>query len=443
MLGYGAMAAGGVALAPLLAACGSSTSSAASSASKGASGPAASLSLLLDHSAVEVTRFEHVIKQFEAKYPNIHVNVANIATAATFYTKINTDGVAHTLPDVWYVRTLDPQYDGRKGWLTPLDSYMKKYGIASSDFWPALQSQITYKGNVVTLPWNLSDMVVFVNKTIFKEAGVPLPTGSWDWPEFEATAARIPVKKEGHGRQNRYGCVVTLYDWTTRGFLAGNGGELISKDFRTCVADSPQVIAFFQYVVDLVNKGLSPSVSAFPATFDPFAGGLAAMSVNGSWNIAQYATDIAGKFEWGIAPLPFGTTGKRGVSVAGGGFGVSAFSNHKEEAFLLADWLTNQNSEDYVVSKFLDSLPARMSAMPEYLSAGKSLRDGPSFGVSSIYDETKVALPIAYPPYETPFATIFSNRIATPIGNGGSVDVKNQVQLFTSDVDGLIKTYYG
>src|SRR5580658_1208362 len=128
-----------------------------------ASGKGASLSLLLDHTSLEVTRFQHAVNQFEKANPGINVSVENIADATAFYTKVNTDGVGHTLPDVWYVRTFDVAYDALKGWTEPLDAYIAKTpGFDVNDFFPALRSQIAYDGKIYTLPWNLSDMIIFI-----------------------------------------------------------------------------------------------------------------------------------------------------------------------------------------------------------------------------------------------------------------------------------------
>ena len=163
-----------------------------------ASGTSASLSLLLDHTSLEVTRFQHIVNQFEKANPGITVSVENIADATAFYTKINTDGVGHTLPDVWYVRTFDVAYDALKGWTEPLDSYMAKTpGFNVNDFFPALRSQIAYDGKIYTLPWNLSDMIIFINKTIFQKAGVAIPSPDWNWDDFASTASKLSAKMSG------------------------------------------------------------------------------------------------------------------------------------------------------------------------------------------------------------------------------------------------------
>ncbi len=391
------------------------------------------LSLLLNHTSIEVTRFKKIIAEFERTHPHIRVNTLNIANG-TFYTKINTEGVAHNLPDVWYARGLDTTYDGHNSWLEPLDSYIKSDPNSRfDDFWPALQAQVTYQGHVLSLPWNLSDLVVYVNKTKFKQAHVPLPDPDWDWDEFARVAGKFPRVKK-NGRQTQYGANVAMYDWTLRGILRANGGELVSDDFLQTRADSAETIDTMGFFVDLVQSGAMISPSAVTAGLDPFVTNQVAMSVDGSWWVAEYIPEIKDRFEWEIVPLPRGKNGQRGVSVAGGGFGVSAFSAHKPEAYALAAHLTNTASLTSVVSNYLDSLPARRSAMPAFLKTAGRLPHAPR-GIEYLQQETAKALKVIYPPYEVQLGTAVANRVSGMFDSGSA---KSSMRALANDIKLLI-----
>ncbi len=404
------------------------------------SGTNASLSLLLDHTSLEVTRFQHVVNQFEKANPGIKVSVQNIADATAFYTKINTYGVGHTLPDVWYVRTFDVSYDALKGWTEPLDPYMAKTpGFNVNDFFPALRSQMAYEGKTYTLPWNLSDMLIFINKTIFQKAGVAIPSPDWTWDDFASTASKLSAKMGG---QHYAGDVTNLLQdgyWVLAGILEGSGGALLSPDFKHATTTSAANVDLLNFFVSLHTKGYMPTPGAFPSGVDPFVAGLEAMAANGSWVIATYPAEIAKSFEWEVLPIPKGSTGKRGVSVAGGGFGVASTSPNKQAAFMLADWLTNTQSLNYVVSNFLDSLPARQSSMPAFLKTAADVQYAPG-GISNVLNQTKTALPVAYPPYVIPLDTALTNRMP-PIFTGSSVN--KQLSALAGDIGTMIKQYYG
>jgi len=447
MLKLSAAAIGGAAVAPVLSACGSSLGAAQHGGGGGGGAPSAGgnqLSLLLDHTSIEVQRFQKVVDKFQ-KSSKLKVSVGNIATGSAFYTKINTEGVAKTLPDVWYARTFDVAYDAIKQWAEPLDSYISKdSNFNLDDFWPALKAQAEYHGHVYTLPWNLSDYVVFVNESVLEKAGLSLPSANWTWADFEAAAAKVPVAKRSNGRQSNYGASVTglVGDWGLRGVLAAEGSELLSPNFEKSIAYSEPNVRFFMFLANLANKHLVPTASSFPATVDPFVGGLVAYSVGGSWNIAEYTSEIGSKFKWSILPIPKGSTGKRGVAVAGGGFAVSAFSKNKQAAFELANALTNTSALNSVVSQYLDSLPARQSAMPDFLKTAKTGKDAPK-GINNIQLETSQALTVNYPPYEVPYQTVITNRTATLLnGNVTEAKVRTMLKQIDSDTRALISQYF-
>ena len=435
-LKYTAAAAGVAATAPLTA--GRLAPNRSRSTTTAAS-PVA-LSLLLNNGTLEVQRFQHIINQFEKANPGITVSVENISDPQSFYTKINVDGVAHTLPDVWYARTTDTSYDALKGWVLPLDSYIAKTpGFNVTDFWPAEQSQMRYNGKIYTLPWNFSVFVVYINKTIFKKAGVPLPSPNWTWPEFQATGLAL---QKGYPGPSHYAADITqlLYSyWGIEGPLQGNGGHLLSPDFKHATTTLKANVDLLNFFVELHSQGMVPNPDAFPSAVDPGAAGLEAMWVNGSWFVAEYPETIGDSFEWEMYPLPYGSIGKRGVTAIGGGFAVSATSKNPQEAFQLADWLTSTSGLDHVVADYLDSLPARQSSMPDFLKAARDTKYAPA-GMGNVVTESKGALPVGIPPYDIPLQTAVVNRLSAPIFTGSPV--LKQLELLGSDIDVMIKEYY-
>jgi multiple sugar transport system substrate-binding protein len=397
------------------------------------------LTLTLNGPPSQMQRLQSSLSQFYKQNPNISVTISNVT--ASYYTKIDTDGVAKTLPDVWYVRTFDT-YFAYKGWTEPLNSYIAKdpsFGYKS--FWPALQYQIKYDGNVYTLPENISCMVMYVNKTMFEKAGVPVPSPDWTWDDFLTTAAKFPITKSG-GRQTRYAADLSNLAidglWVAEGIVAGNGGSLYSPDYRTATADSPENVKFFELVSELHARGFIPNGGAFPSGTNPFVAGLIAMSYDGDWQVSAFPSEIGTSFEWEILPLPIGYGGKRGISVAGGGYGVSAYSQHKQEAFELANFLTSTGNLEYRIADTLFSPPARSGAMPTYNKMAAAQKNGPTSGLDYIEQGVANGLVISYPPYNSPLSTPVTNRLQ-PIFDGA--DVKTQLKLLQQDTETLIKQY--
>ena len=137
-------------------------------------------------------------------------------------------------------------------------------------------------------------------------------------------------------------------------------------------------------------------------------------------------------------PLPIGYGGKRGISVAGGGYGVSAYSQHKQEAFELAKFLTSTGNLEYRIADTLFSPPARSGAMPTYNQMAAAQKNGPTSGLDYIEQGVANGLVISYPPYNSPLSTPVTNRLQ-PIFDGA--DVKTQLKLLQQDTETLIKQY--
>jgi multiple sugar transport system substrate-binding protein len=417
---------------------GSAATPISAGAATGAASPAAalgpaSLRFVTNHTSDEAKDFQEVIKNFNATYPQIQVKLLNVADTTQFYTSINTQGVGKNLPDVWYTRTFDVTSNAIKGWQLPLGEYVQRDAaeVNVGDIWPALVSQMTYNDQLYSLPYNLSNFVVYYNKTLFEQEGVPPPTADWTWEQAAEIGARF-VKKEGN-RQTRWGLNFQTYDWFLRGVLQANGGTVFSEDFRQCTVNSPENVATFRFLQDLQARGIAPRPGATPKGVDPFPAGLLAMDVNGSWLIPGYRDSVGKRFEWDIVELPKGSTGDRGVSTAGGAWGISNNTKFKDQAWAFLKHLASTESIDLMVSRRLLSIPGRQSSVAAYEAAAKST-DQPPKNINVVSDQMNGAIEIAYPPYQAEFGTIWGNRVQSIFSGAPPERALEQIMTDTNRV---------
>ena len=101
MLGLG----GGLALTALTSACGGKTLGGSDSGGEGAG--TGTLQFWTNHSESEVQVIKQVIAAFNQKYPDIKIDLLNIANGHDYYTKLNTAAVGGNLADVYFARTYD------------------------------------------------------------------------------------------------------------------------------------------------------------------------------------------------------------------------------------------------------------------------------------------------------------------------------------------------
>lgn len=351
------------------------------------------LTLLSNNGADREPVILDAIKAYEKANPGVKITVLNIADGAQFNTKVKTQALANSLSDIYYVRTTELSAHAKDGWLSPLDSYMGS-SVDPSDFYPAVQEQFSYESKYYALPEDLSAYGIYINKTMFDAAGIPVPTGDWTWDEFYELSAAF-AKSEG-GRQTQWGGFVSANSWAMRGILKANGGEMFNADGTKVAINNEENVESFRQIGAAVKAGAIPSFDGLPTGIDAFAGGLVAMFMNGSWYAAGAEAAIGDRFEWTIVNLPKGSTGKREIATAGGGWGMSRDAKNPEATFAFLENLTSAEVQADLPWVQAGALTARQSDPARDILFPEFAEDAAAF---------------SYPPLWTKFELTYFNRI--------------------------------
>lgn len=399
----------GLAAAGTLGAC-SGGQGIPGSKSGGGGGGSATLQWWTNHTAFDEKLFKQAIERYKKVKPDVTVKLLNIADGPQYYTKIKTAAVGKRLPDVFYARTYDTASNAAKGWQMPIDDYMAKdpKGLSTDDFWPAELKQMTYKGKLYSLPYNMSDFAVYVNKNHFAEKGIDLPSDDWTWDDFFSLAKNFVIK-DGK-RQKRWGCSWPFYDWYMMGMLKSNGGDTFTADLSRCVINSPTNIKTLDTLQGFMKSGVAPIANALPQGVNPFAAGMITMNVDGSWDTGATRDAVGGKFDWEVYKLPKGSTGKRECSTAGGAWGISAFTPNKDAAWDFANFLVQPDQQDLLISE-QGSVPGLQSATPKWLKEANAKTPPTRMEVFTEQLEQDT-VNWTYPPVWAEFETIWNNRMS-------------------------------
>ncbi|SEE94153.1 ABC transporter substrate-binding protein [Jiangella alba] len=404
----GATAIAGLGALSLLPGCSSTTSKA-----KG------NLDIWTNHSDEEAAAIQGIIDEFTQANTDIRVNLLNVGDATQYYTKINTSAVGRSLPDVFYVRTFDVASLAAKGFQVSIQDLADQNAEAVDvpDLWPAQVEQMSLDGEIFALPYDFSNNAIYINKTMFEEEGIPLPTGEWDWTEFWDTAAQFA--RTTNGTQDRWGASYYFSSWVWIGFLASNGGRMFSDDLASCVVNSPENIETFELFQAQLQNGAAPAPGATPEGVDSFGAGLVAMTVNGSFAVPYIRGVVADKFEFDVVRMPTGSTGRRDVATAGGAWAMSSSAN-QEAAFALMTHLSSEQALNTLIAEPTRSIPGRQSSAEEWTSVATSSGLPPA-NIEVFAEQMNTdALNQAYPKFWTEFETAWNNRTAG-IANGDSV----------------------
>ncbi len=261
---------------------------------------------LWDYDA-EGSVYPAILEAFNAKYPNIKVEVIN-ASAADYETKITTMLASGDDVDVYFAKsnTSFPTLV-QKGYALDLDSLIEEKGFDVSAYGTVLSQHYSIDDTLYALPFRTNDWVIYYNKNIFDEAGVTYPDNDMTWEEF------FEIGKQLSG-DDVYGAAF----FPKPGFIVPCiVGSVDGFDINT--SDFTELIPATQKVVDAMKDGswedYSESVSmSKDQTY--FYQGKWGMLYNGSWFTQMLeAQDLS--FEYGVVKSPYWEgTDKKGFATS-------------------------------------------------------------------------------------------------------------------------------
>ncbi|MDP3179734.1 MAG: sugar ABC transporter substrate-binding protein [Spirochaetaceae bacterium] len=291
----------------------------------------------------EVEENKSVAAEFERQNPGIKVEHMT-APWGEYFTRLQTQFDAKAAPDVMfltYISTSAPM-----GVLQDLGPLFKKYGFDRAKYPEGLLNLFSIGGKLYGVPRDNDTKVVFVNKKLFREAGIPVPTASWTTEQF-ADAAKKLTNKEA----SQYGLMFDPGNWFLWVFM--DEGKMFDDEANPKkVAFDANAVAGLQFAGDLINKyKVTPDydqLSNGTIRQQMFLNGKVAMLID---NHSQVPSFLAQKdLEWDIAPIPT-FPGKKHHNVAGGaGYTIYSGTKQPEAAWKFWEFLNTQGIKLYMKS---------------------------------------------------------------------------------------------
>lgn len=236
-------------------------------------------------------------REFEKEHPNITVEITNIPED-NYVTKIDTALAAGSPPDIGYM--YEPRWM-KAGRVLPLDDVIASQQIDVSNYNQNAFSFCILEGKTYCLGSYSGAIMLFYNKDLFDEAGLPYPSATEPMTidEYAELAAKLSQPDDDRSKYvwGGYADVTTWWlDWR----------DLFSEDGRRVegyVNDAPTV-HMYDVLARMVADGYSPSESDFQffGNTDPLATGQMAMTIVD--NVVAIPTLERAGIEWGAAPVP-------------------------------------------------------------------------------------------------------------------------------------------
>ncbi len=212
--------------------------------------------------------------------------------------------------------------------IVPMERFIKgPDGLSEeelNDIFPVLRQESTFGGVMWTMPFNKSLYLLLYNVDMLKQNNLKVPE-TWD---DLVNVAKALTKEEG-GRTVRYGFLVrptTDYFLT---MLLTNGGDFLREGNKEAAFNSPAGVEALQFLADLVHKHrVAYVIPGFPDA--DLAAGKLAMYFATNPAILFGKAEIGGKFELGVAQLPYKKT--RATLLSGTDVAILAKATPEQQA---------------------------------------------------------------------------------------------------------------
>ncbi|MBN1347207.1 MAG: sugar ABC transporter substrate-binding protein [Phycisphaerae bacterium] len=290
-----------------------------------------------------------IIELFEAENPDVRVKF--VPAPEEKLLGMIAGGVP---PDVWTIDHTRLGYFARRGVLMRLDERIAESPDVKLDAcFPCTVETCKYDGHFYGLPHVFSPVCLVYNKSLFREAGVPEPSGDWTWDEFLDACKRLTKDRDGDGRIDQFAIEIiwSYHRWPI--FVWQNGGEVFDPVADKYVLDSPEAVEAIRFQYDLVFKH-----HVSPSQLDQLEG-----VSSQQWDIRFAEQRVAmltstryylgrmkgfGGFEVGVCHMPRGK--KKSTIQIGSVVMVNANTRHADAAWRLAKFFHSARSQEIGVS---------------------------------------------------------------------------------------------
>lgn len=275
------------------------------------------------------------IKAFNEEYPNIKVT-ASVAVYKDYWTKLRTQAEGEQLPDVFWMNGPNFQLYASNGMLADLTELSD---VAWDSYPKALVELYTLENKKYGVPKDYDTIACFVNKKLFEQAGLTIPTNGWTWEEHRDAVKAIKAAGATWGAVIEVASSQTSYYNTMH-----QAGGFVLKDGRSGF-DDPKSIEGIKYLKDLLSDGAvpPPEVVADSKADALFMNGDVGILWAGSWMTKPLREKFTGD-ELVVVPLP--KKEKEATIIHGLSYAAAAKSKNLAAAKALVKAMTDKKANE-------------------------------------------------------------------------------------------------
>lgn len=270
--------------------------------------PGGNISFMVFGDPAELAAYQQLVDAFTQSHPNIQVELIQIPGQAEYRNRVAADLIAGNPADVLLINYRRYAAFANLGALEPLDSYLENSRVLQKrNFYPEAIEPFVWNDRLMCIPQNISSLVVYYNKDLFDQAGVPYPAEGWTWLDFLSAAQALTKDFDHDGTRDQFGAGIEPSLIRLAPFIWQAGGHLVDDRANpsTLVLDQPGEIKaerFFVGLQTVYHVVPNAEQEAAEDSESRFINGRLAMFFNSRRGVPTYRESVT--FDWDVAALP-------------------------------------------------------------------------------------------------------------------------------------------
>jgi multiple sugar transport system substrate-binding protein len=351
----------------------------------------------------EVAINERVIAVFETDNPHIHIETFHRPWSDYFGELRTQFDQGEPVPDVLF--WAEVANDLPKGYFMDLSPRMQAEKYALDDFFPGLLIPFRDGESIYGLPRDSDTKVIFYNKRLFNQAGLPYPKAGWTWDDLRSTS--LALKEAGAAE---YSFAYDTNDWWMI-WMWQNGVQVVDDKLhptRTDLGD-PAAAEAVQFLADLTNVDqVTPPYEKLNTadTVTMFKENKLAMIFGNHALIPAFAE--VKDLEWDVVGLP---QKKRAANLAAGaGYVIAANTQQPDAAWTFLKFLFSPKGQAIFAESGV-AVPARRSVAKSEVF----MKQQPPHNAQVFLDETEIGEPNFTFPGAGEIMELMNNQALPPV----------------------------
>jgi alpha-1,4-digalacturonate transport system substrate-binding protein len=322
----------------------SAEATAAPTEAAAASGDVVTLRMTWYDDGNEGAILRELLDRFEADNPDIKVVMDTVPYSSGILETLPLQLQSGQGPDMARVTQLGDlaQY------MLDLRPYLQDAAYWDENFGPFLAwMQAEPGGNAI--PGYMTQLTVtgpFINRTLFDQAGVAVPSDSSDKVTWQEWAT---VTKQVADATGTFAMAMDRSGHRLAGPAVSMGAKYFDADGNPQLVGDEGFKTMAQLMVDwhadgtMIPEVWIGSAGSYAAANEPFINGQLVFYMSGSWQIGQFADKIGDAFDWEAVPNPCGPAACTGMP---GGAALVAIktTQHPEEVARVMEFLTTEEN---------------------------------------------------------------------------------------------------